>query len=96
LVGYVVTTNDRADGGGGFPGLARAEVVPRAPDANRDTVLRDLTEEPGLPVDPVPAWRFAPLGGVTVTFARRPLAGRPDVRWLEAAEGGWDRFAMTL
>lgn len=97
----VVTNNYRADGGGGFPGLAKAEVVLRAPDANRDTVLRYLTEEADLPVDPTPAWRFAPLGGVTVTFESAPAARslsaeRSAVRWLEAADGGWDRFALTL
>jgi 2',3'-cyclic-nucleotide 2'-phosphodiesterase/3'-nucleotidase len=97
----VVTNNYRADGGGGFPGLAKAEAVLRAPDANRDTVLRYLGEEAELAIDPAAAWRFAPLPGVTAVFegspaGKRLLAERPDVKWSGSVEGGWERFALTL
>ena len=38
----VVTNNYRADGGGGFPGLGGDAVILRAPDANRDALLRRI------------------------------------------------------
>ena len=98
----VVTNNYRADGGGGFPGLGGNAVVLRAPDANRDAVLRYFASRPETPVGSTPSWRFAKQAEpLALTFDSAPaakalLAGRPDIASDGPVEGGWERFTLTV
>ena len=98
----VVTNNYRADGGGGFAALRGATIVLRAPDMNRDAVLRYLSEVATAPIVSQPSWRFAPAGGTlmlafdSAPAARSLLAEHPDIQWTGAGEGGWERFALRV
>jgi len=98
----VITNNYRADGGGGFPGLLPENVVLRAPDTNRDILIRYISERPDTEVTGRPSWGFVPTGGsVTATFdcspaARALLADRPGIEWIGAGDKGWDRFGLTF
>ena len=58
----VVSNNYRADGGGNFPALAGAKIALRAPDANRDAVLRYFRAQASVPVAKSFPWSFAPIG----------------------------------
>jgi 2',3'-cyclic-nucleotide 2'-phosphodiesterase / 3'-nucleotidase len=98
----VVTNNYRADGGGGFPGLGGDAVILRAPDANRDALVRYFEQTKDVPVPSIPSWRFAKqaepllLSFETAPAAKDLLAGRPDLKWTGPAEKGWDRFELTV
>ena len=96
----VVTNNYRADGGGGFPGLAD-HVVLRAPDTNRDAVAAYFRASPAVAVHPEPGWRFVSLGGVTATFECAPagrslLKDQGGIHWVESGANGWDRFMLVI
>jgi len=72
---FVVATNSyRAGGGGNFPGASGDTVVLEAPDSNRDTLMRYISEM-GI-VDPSPHrnWGFVPMPGTSVFFDTGPGA----------------------
>jgi 2',3'-cyclic-nucleotide 2'-phosphodiesterase/3'-nucleotidase len=98
----VVTNNYRADGGGGFPGLGNAKIVLRAPDSNRDVVLRYFRAHPTVTVPRSFPWRFAASGKpVAVTFdtgkpAARHLGDVPGVTAMGEGETGYLRVGLTL
>jgi 2',3'-cyclic-nucleotide 2'-phosphodiesterase / 3'-nucleotidase len=98
---FIVDTNNyRADGGGGFPGLAD-HVVLRAPDTNRDAVAAYFRASATVTVHPASGWRFVPLGGIAATFECAPagrslLNDRSGIRWIESGSNGWDRFMLVI
>lgn len=98
----VVTNNYRADGGGGFPGLGGDTVILRAPDANRDSLVRYFERNKDVAVPSIPSWRFAKqaeplvLRFDTAPAAKDLLAGRPDLTWVGPSERGWDLFELTV
>jgi 2',3'-cyclic-nucleotide 2'-phosphodiesterase/3'-nucleotidase len=98
----VVTNNYRADGGGKFPGLDGSNVVLRAPDLNRDVLLRYIAEQGVVDPGDRPAWSFAPLGRkLLVTFNSGPgalarLGDRPGLRRLPDRTDGFVRLALEL
>ena len=98
----VVTNNYRADGGGKFPGLDGSNIVLRAPDSNRDALLRFVM---GLDaVSPLASspWSFAPIGQrVTVTFdsataAVTRIADVPGLRTAGDGATGFARYELDL
>ncbi|MBT3072190.1 bifunctional 2',3'-cyclic-nucleotide 2'-phosphodiesterase/3'-nucleotidase [Rhodomicrobium sp. Az07] len=98
----VVTNNYRADGGGGFAALKHAEILLRAPDTNRDAVLRYFRANPTAHVHDTTPWRFASASRpVEVWFdtgkAAVPLipsfAGTTD---LGNGAPGYARVGLTL
>jgi 2',3'-cyclic-nucleotide 2'-phosphodiesterase / 3'-nucleotidase len=97
----VVTNNYRADGGGGFAGTGSDHVVLRAPDLNRDAIVRYITDAKTLTPAADATWRFRPLGrSVVVAFngndeTGRHLDGRPIAR-LGATPDGGVRYGLTL
>ena len=98
----VVTNNYRADGGGSFPGMGGDRVVLRAPDGNRDVVLKWVAEQTEVTVPDERPWRFAPIGRrTTVAFdgapaARDRLGLVPGLREVPAVRDGWARYAFDL
>jgi len=98
----VVTNNYRADGGGHFPGLGSEAIVLRAPDGNRDVILRWVAARDAVQPPHDRPWRFAPLGRrTTVAFdgspaARTKLAEVPGLREIESKRAGWARYAFDL
>ncbi len=98
---FVVVTNNYRVDSGSLPGMTPASVVLRAPDANRDAVIRYFADNKELPVASTPAWRFESLGGIGVTFDCAPrakdlLSGRMDISFLGINDDGWGRFGMVL
>jgi 2',3'-cyclic-nucleotide 2'-phosphodiesterase / 3'-nucleotidase len=97
----VATNNYRADGGGRFPGLDGSNVVLRAPDSNRDVVLRFLRGTPTAPPLVTP-WRFASFGKKTTLAvdtaigALAQLARHPGLRAIDGAAPGYARIAFDL
>ena len=98
----VVTNNYRADGGGNFPGLTGASTVLRAPDLNRDAVMRLIGSRPIVqPLQESP-WRFATLGqDLTVWFdsgmaARAHVGDVPGLRVAGDGVAGYARFEFKL
>ena len=98
----VVANNYRTDGGGNFPALKDAQVVLRAPDANRDAVLRYFRAQSSVPVAKTFPWSFASSGhGVPVYFdtgkpALERLADAPGVIAMGEGEPGYARVGFTL
>jgi 2',3'-cyclic-nucleotide 2'-phosphodiesterase/3'-nucleotidase len=98
----VVTNNYRADGGGNFPGLGGASIILRAPDLNRDAVLRLVASRMRLEAPTQSPWRFAQLGArATVWFdsglsARAHVADVPGLRIAGDGVPGYARFEMDL
>ena len=71
----VVTNNYRASGGGGFPGCDGTSVVIEAPDANRDAVLKYITNAKEIAPKSDGNWRLARLpGAVVATYLTSPAA----------------------
>jgi 2',3'-cyclic-nucleotide 2'-phosphodiesterase/3'-nucleotidase len=71
----VVTNNYRASGGGGFPGCDGTSVVIEAPDANRDAVLKYITNAKEIAPRSDGNWRLAPWpGAVVATYLTSPAA----------------------
>lgn len=98
----VVTNNYRADGGGKFPGLGSEAIVLRAPDGNRDVILRWVAAQEAVHPPIERSWRFAPIGRrTTVAFdsapaARAHLAEVPGLREVESTRAGYARYAFDL
>lgn len=100
----VLTNNYRADGGGNFPALKGATIVLRAPDTNRDTILRYLKATPSVAVPKSFPWTFAAIGQPTKVYfdtgkqaaVHLAEAGVPSLAISGDGEPGFARVAMTL
>ena len=95
----VVTNNYRADGGGGFPGLNGSNVVLRAPDPNRDAMIRFIESRAQTDVAPLSRWNLS-APGVTASFETAPEVTAAPA-WLKArrtgtSEAGFARFLIEL
>ncbi len=98
----VVTNSYRADGGGNFPGLGGLKIGLRAPDANRDAILRYFRANPVVAVPKAFPWKFAPTGHATSVYfdsgkaAATRLADAPGLAHTGDGEPGYARLALTL
>ena len=98
----VVTNSYRADGGGDFAALTHAHIILRAPDTNRDAVLRYFKANRTVTAPGALPWRFARTGRpAAVTFdtskAAVPLiAGFAGMTLLGDGAAGYARVGLTL
>jgi len=98
----VVANSYRADGGGNVAALQGAKVVLRAPDTNRDAVLRYVKANSPVAVPAAVPWTFAPIGKTRSVYfdtskqAPRKLADRPGLVHLGDGEPGYARIGLTL
>lgn len=97
----VITNNYRADGRGTIPSLGAAEIVLRAPDTNREAILRYFKAHTPVSIDPASPWSFAPLQGAAVYFDTSDLAKQlvpsiPGLADLGTGEPGYLRVAIHL
>ncbi len=96
----VATNNYRASGGGSFPGADGSTIVFRAPDTNRDIIVRYIVELGTIAPAADGNWGFAPVEGATVLFETGPAAAQyvEDVRargvQMEEAGAGENGFAL--
>lgn len=96
----VATNNYRASGGGSFPGADGSTIVFRAPDTNRDIIVRYIVSLGTIAPAADGNWGFAPVAGATVLFETGPGAARyvDEVRargvQIEAAGDGQNGFAL--
>jgi 2',3'-cyclic-nucleotide 2'-phosphodiesterase / 3'-nucleotidase len=94
----VITNNHRADGSGSFPMVKQGTVVVRAPDTNRDAILRYFKL---APVTTYP-WTFAKIGKPTSVYfdtgkpAASHLADVTGLTSLGDGEPGYLRVGLTL
>lgn len=97
----VVTNNYRADGGGNVPALAGATVLVRAPDTNKDAVLRYFRAASSVQVPTEKPWAFAPIGRPVAVCFDTGTAARDHVADLSGVtlgdgEPGYARAHLTL
>ncbi|QDY71554.1 bifunctional 2',3'-cyclic-nucleotide 2'-phosphodiesterase/3'-nucleotidase [Qingshengfaniella alkalisoli] len=101
----VATNNYRAGGGGSFPGADGSTVILRAPDTNRDVIVRYIVEEGTISPAADGNWTFADAGGATVLFESGPDAATyldevkaRGVQVEPAGEGaeGFAQYRITL
>ena len=103
---FVIATNNyRASGGGQFPGADGSTVIYRAPDTNRDVIVRYIHDKGTISPQADANWSFAPAGGATVLFETGPKAQTylEDVKSrglkiepADGGEGGFARYRITL
>lgn len=95
----VATNNYRAGGGGKFPGADGSTVILRAPDTNRDVIVRYIVEKGTIAPAADANWSFAPVQGASVLFQTGPRseAYLPEIRArglnIELVGPGADGFA---
>ncbi|NTG73425.1 bifunctional 2',3'-cyclic-nucleotide 2'-phosphodiesterase/3'-nucleotidase [Agrobacterium rhizogenes] len=99
----VVSNNYRAGGGGNFPEIAADKVIYKAPDTNRDVIVRYVHEQGTINPTADGNWTFKPLPGTTVLFPSSPkakdfLAEVKSVKIEDAGEGtdGFNNFRLVL
>jgi 2',3'-cyclic-nucleotide 2'-phosphodiesterase/3'-nucleotidase len=83
----LATTNYRSSGSGGFFDGDPDRIVLKGDKTSRDILIdyvKSGAEVKASPDRHLPAWRFAPLSGATVTFPTAPIACNhlADVRHL--------------
>ncbi len=101
---FVVASNNyRAGGGGDFPALGPDKVILKAPDTNRDVIVRYILDQGTINPAVDANWSFAPLGGTAVLFSTGPkaknyLADLKGVTIEPAGEGarGFVRYRLLL
>ncbi len=102
---FLLATSDfRVRGGGGFPVIDPARIVPVTPISIRDLLRHYIEQNQRISVDPVPNWRFVPVDGASVCFASAPAArgAMPDASVLvlrdmeELDARGFARFELML
>ncbi|MBN2741511.1 MAG: bifunctional 2',3'-cyclic-nucleotide 2'-phosphodiesterase/3'-nucleotidase [Rhodobacteraceae bacterium] len=103
---FVIATNNyRASGGGQFPGADGSTVIYRAPDTNRDVIVRYIHDKGTISPRADANWSFVPAGGATVLFETGPKAQSylEDVKSrglkiepADGGEGGFARYRITL
>jgi 2',3'-cyclic-nucleotide 2'-phosphodiesterase (5'-nucleotidase family) len=98
---FVVATNNyRAAGGGDFPGLDGGNIVPEAPDTNRDVLVYHIIEQKVIDPSADDNRRIAPIGGgAMLVFATGPgaephAAARSDIACLRPGDDGFARYAL--
>ncbi|MBB3608094.1 bifunctional 2',3'-cyclic-nucleotide 2'-phosphodiesterase/3'-nucleotidase [Rhizobium sp. BK602] len=99
----VVSNNYRAGGGGNFPEIAADKVIYKAPDTNRDVIVRYVHEQGTINPTADGNWTFKPLPGTTVLFPSSPkakdfVAEVKSVKIEDAGEGadGFSNFRLVL
>lgn len=97
----VVTNNYRSDGGGRFPGLDGSTAILRAPDLNRDAIVKYIEAQGNLTTPPPPTWRFArPSRPHDLSFRSSPrlqgwATGKNIVRGDQTPDG-YVTYSFTL
>ena len=93
----IATNNYRASGGGDFPGAKGDTIVFKAPDTNRDVIVRYIVQQGTINPQADANWRFKSLPETTVLFDTGPKAQDyiDDVKGvvIEPAGDGPDGFA---
>lgn len=99
----VVSNNYRAGGGGNFPEIGADKVIYKAPDTNRDVIVRYVHEQGTINPTADGNWTFKPLPGTTVLFPSSPkakdfVAEVKSVKIEDAGEGadGFSNFRLVL
>jgi 2',3'-cyclic-nucleotide 2'-phosphodiesterase / 3'-nucleotidase len=98
----VLTNNHRADSGGHGGVLTKAKTALRAPDTNRDTLLRYFKAHDPVAVPNLFPWSFAPIGRPAQAYFDTGLAAsdlvqsQPNLRVADNAEPGYSRMIITL
>jgi 2',3'-cyclic-nucleotide 2'-phosphodiesterase/3'-nucleotidase len=98
----VVTNSYRADGGGNFPALKGANVILRAPDTNRDAIVRYFRASATVAVPRAFPWQFAPAARATSVYfdtgkaAASHLSDAPGLIAMGEGEPGYMRMGLTL
>ena len=99
----VVSNNYRAGGGGNFPEIAADKVVYKAPDTNRDVIVRYVHEQGTINPTADGNWTFKPMPGTSAIFESAPkakdfLGQLKTVKIEDAGEGaeGFHKFRLVL
>lgn len=72
---FLLATSDfRIRGGGGFPIIDPARIVPVKPISIRELVRQHIEDHDSIAFPPALQWRFAPTPGASVVFPSAPIA----------------------